>query len=364
MPRSSRRSLLTTGVAAGLAALSGFTGILGSDSGVNEDWSNHVSRRSGGITAHDGSVYIGTAEGLETLDTETGDEGWAFSTQGKKVSSFPVVTDGPVFFGTFSGPSEPPTLYGVTAAGEEHWSAPLPDAGGITTPAITGGTVFAGTGVMGGDYRVVAHDATTGDEEWSVALGSHAIGSSPTASKGRVYIESGGFAAFDADSGDNIWRHETGTTEIGESPYHSPTVGDETVYFSDSTEPEVYALDTATGEKQWMTTVNARPTQSVLDGDTLYVGTTNFSLDDPEGRLYALDTTTGDIRWSVTTGDVPLGGPDVRSGTVYTAGSSTLCAIEDGETAWTHEFENGISAPVVAGDRLIVSDFETVYSLS
>jgi len=216
---------------------------------------------------------------------------------------------------------------------------------------------------MGGEHSVVARDATTGDEEWAVDLNGHPVGSSPTVSEGVVYIESGGFAAFDAASGDLDWRHEQAKTEIGESPDRSPTVGDGTVYFSHSIKPDVHAFETATGEKQWMTELNGRPTQSVLDEETLYVGTGTYGAGEPTGRLYAVDPETGDKRWSVETGPVSLRGPVVRDGTVYAIGQDTLSAIQDGEIAWTHGLQSGATYPVMAGEYVIVDGRERVAGL-
>lgn len=353
VPQFSRRALLGAGVASGAAVLAGCAGVLGgTGASITEDWETRVPGTTGGITTHDGTAYVATENGLETLDVETGDRGWKFSTRHRRTSAYPVVDGSTIFVGTFSAPDKQPKLYAVTTAGKAEWSVALP--GGVTTAAVADGTIFAASGVMGGDYGLYALDAETGDEEWRVSLATHPVGSSPAVSAGTVYIESGGFAAFDAESGDLDWRHERDETEIGEAAHYSPTVGEETVYFSYSMEPEVYAFDTATGEKQWRADVNARASQPLLDDGTLYVGTTNSSLDDPEGRVYALDAATGDERWSVTTGDVPLRGPVVRGETVYTAGSDTLYAITDGEISWSHTFESGISAPVVADEYLIL----------
>jgi outer membrane protein assembly factor BamB len=322
---------------------------------VTVDWETSIPGTTGGLAIHDGTVYAGTEHGLRTLDIATGDQGWQFSTGQNPISSQPVIADETVFFGTLPFRSERATLYAVTTAGEEEWSVSLP--GGVSTSAVANGLVFTASGVMsGGDYGLYAHDVKSGDREWEVPLDAHPVGSSPTVAERAVYIESGGFAAFDAATGELNWHNERANTEVGEAARYAPTVGDGTAYFSHSIEPVVYAFDTATGEKRWMTETNARASQPILDGGTLYVGTTNYSSDDPEGRLYALEATTGDEQWSVATGDVPLQGPVVREGTVYTAGFHTLYAIEaaSGEIEWEYQFDNGISAPVSSDDRLVV----------
>jgi len=360
-----RRKLLGVG-ATGLATLAGCAGVLGSSGPqMADDWTTRVPRTTGGLAAQEGTAYVATADGLETVDVETGDQGWEFSTGNRNASTRPVVTGDTVYVGTFAGPDRSPRLYAISTGGVEAWSVGLP--GGVTTPAVTDRTVFAASGVMGGADGLSAFDAASGDEAWSVSLDDHPVGSSPVVAGETVYLESGGFAAFDAATGDLEWRREREETEIGEAARYGPVVGDDTVYFSYSMGTEVDAFDRETGERQWTAEVNARATQPVLADGTLYVGTTNYSPDEPDGRLYALDPSTGDELWSVSTGDVPLEGPVHRDGTVYTAGFDTLYAVQDGKISWRERFDNEISAPVPAGEHLLLDtptgDSHTLYGL-
>lgn len=350
----SRRNLISTCGLAVVTSLGGCSTVIGENS-VTVEWDTSVSRTTGGLALDGGTVYVCTGGGLVTVEAGTGKRGWEFSTGQNETSSRPVIEDGTVFFGTLPVRDKQARLYAISTTGEEVWNAPLP--GGVSASAVSDGSVFTASGVMsGGDYGLYAFDAESGDRQWSIPLDSYPIGSSPTVAEETVYIESGGFAAFDAESGELNWRIERENTEVGEAARHSPTVSDGTAYFSHSLEPEVYAFDAETGEKQWMAETNARASKPVLNGGTLYVGTTDFSPDNPAGKLYALDVTTGDELWSVTTGDAPLEGPVEHDGIVYTAGHTTLFAIkgDSGEIQWEYEFDNGISAPVLTDEYVII----------
>lgn len=352
-----RRDLLSAGVLGGVASLAGCSSLLGDSSEVTEEWTTRVSRTTGHMAIRDGTVFVCTEFGLQTVDVETGDLGWEFSTGQNRATGRPVVEDGRVFFGTLAGRSTPASVYAVTTTGGEEWNVQLPS--GATSSSIANGTVYVASGVMGGDHGLYAFDAETGAEQWTVPFEEHAVGSSPTVADGTVFLESGGFAAFDPQGGELNWRNERDHTEIGYSGRRAPAVGDGTVYFGYSLEPALHAFDVETGDERWRKLIEMHVdiTKPVLDGETLYVGTTNRSPDHPRGRLYALDAESGDERWSAQTNDVPIEGPVVSDGTVYAAGGKTIYAIDgdSGETLWDYEFDNWISAPVVADERLIVS---------
>lgn len=352
--RIRRRNLISTGGLAVVTGLAGCATMFGGNS-VTLEWDTSVPRNTGGLALDTDTVYVCTRSELVTVDGATGERGWEFSTDQNETASRPVIEDGTVFFGTVPFRDTQARLYAVSTAGEAVWNAPLP--GGATTSAVNDGSVFTASGVMGGgDAGLFAFDMQSGDREWGVPLDDHPIGSSPTTTEETVYIESGGFAAFDAGTGELNWRNERGRTEVGEAARHSPTVGDGIVYFSYSQGSEVYALDAETGEEQWMTETNARASKPVLNGGTLYVGTTEDTHGPQGGTLYALDATTGDEQWSVTTGNAPLEGPVVHDGAVYTSGHKTLFAIksDSGEIQWEYKFDNGISAPVLTDEYVII----------
>jgi outer membrane protein assembly factor BamB len=100
----------------------------------------------------------------------------------------------------------------------------------------------------------------------------------------------------------------------------SPAVVDGTVFVG-SADENVYALDAATGTRQWAfetdDTVFSSP--AVVDG-TVFVG----SLD---GNVYALDAATGTRQWAFETDGSVYSSPAVVDGTVFVGSGQNVYAL-------------------------------------
>jgi outer membrane protein assembly factor BamB len=165
---------------------------------------------------------------------------------------------------------------------------------------------------------------------------------------GTVYIGSydANLYALDAATGDKEWSYTTGN-----AIFSSPTVANGTVYVG-SHDDNLYALDAATGDKEWNYSawyyVKSSPT--VANG-TVYVGS------DDDG-LYAINATTGDKEWNYSTGGNVPSSPTVANGTVYVGSiNDSLYAIDaaTGDKEWNYPTESYVeSSPTVANGVVYV----------
>ncbi|HWF34588.1 MAG TPA: PQQ-binding-like beta-propeller repeat protein [Solirubrobacteraceae bacterium] len=156
-----------------------------------------------------------------------------------------------------------------------YWSFQSTDGHFTGTPAVSGNTVVVGsTGGM-----VDALDATTGRLLWSRAVGQQVNGSAAI-SGGVVYVPV------------NI------------------------VEATGSGQPEVVALDLATGSPRWQTTIDDQPGSDVygspvVSDGVVYIGTSASYAEEhlpavhDRGSVVALDAATGAMKWKTYT--VPVG---------------------------------------------------------
>lgn len=142
------------------------------------------------------------------------------------------------------------------------------------------------------------------------------VSATPAVADGAVYFPDWGgyFSKVDAETGKLIWQHSVpdyvGVT--GSLSRTSPAVSGDTVYIGTQKGARLLAIDTATGDLRWSTTLDDHPyaqlTQSpmVYDG-VVYQGVASSeenAATDPEyecctfrGSIQAVDAATGDVLW-------------------------------------------------------------------
>jgi PGF-CTERM protein len=183
--------------------------------------------------------------------------------------------------------------------------------------------------------------------------------SSPTVVDGTVYVGSHDHSvyALDAATGDKQWQFEA--NDRVRSP---PMVADGTVFVG-SHDQHLYALDAATGDKQWQfeTRGGAVKTSPTVADGMVFVGSDNNS-------IYALDAETGEQRWQFEA-DGRMKSPTVTDGTVFVGSHDQhLYALDaaTGDKRWQFETSGKLkSSPTVADGTVFVgSDDHNVYALN
>ncbi len=234
----------------------------------------------------------------------------------------------------------------------------------VSPPVAAGGRIF----VIDSEQRVSAYDAERGRRQWSVQLKSDhprdktAIGGGLAVAGDQLIVASGfGFvAAMSLADGKELWRRRTDSPMSG-----SPAVIGERLYLT-STNNEVYAIDTKSGEIVWTDQAiaeSARVLASPSPAVSQDLLVTPFS----SGELIAYIPANGRRLWTdtLTTAGrfTPLsaindiaGRPVIEDGIVYAASySGVLAAIDarSGARLWNIAFGSRLG-PVVGGDFLFV----------
>lgn len=345
--RGSRRTVLKTTAALGLAATVGATPAAGQSTGGEVDWDFSTGGTVNSSPTIVGSfVYVGSdEESVYSLNASNAYGRWKFGADGP-VRSSPLVVDGLVFVG-----SDDNNLYALDAeSGEEQWAF---ETGGavVSSPVVVDKTAFVGSR----DGSVYAVNAESGTEAWRYETGGQVDGS-PVVVNGTVFIGSydGTLYALDAVSGEEVWAFETG----GEIQT-SPTVANEMVYVS-SEDSNVYAVGIESGEEQWSESLYrggglTAPTvaEGAFSRDTLFVA--------DNVRVHALNAAVGGPRWATRfAGSDPVA-PTVINNNVYVGDDNAVALdVENGDEVWANDDLSMTSAPTGADDMVFFGSGEDV----
>lgn len=268
----------------------------------------------------------------------------------------------------------PETIHSVDAdTGDENWWFPKPEGGSYQSFTVGDESVYVGL-----EETLYAYDARTGSKRWEETAESWYVDGEYTARNGRIYvpISDTNLRAMNAN-GSEAWvfadssRHLTDVVEIS----------DGTVLVV-SYNNELYAIDDATGEREWAFTESGTGAQTSGHLSPAVVGNTIYHSDSGQG-LYAIDRATGEQSWeysisnsSFTTSPVVTNGVVYliyRSSSVY-SGTETgyLVAVDaaSGKEIWEQRLSDPVDKPfnrvaifftdpTVVGDTIYVMANET-----
>lgn len=224
-------------------------------------------------------------------------------------------------------------------------------------PVVADGRCYVGT--YDDRASFVALDAATGSVDWRADLGDEGALRFPDAAAavvddlvvapfGRVLL------GIEREGGDVRWRRSLA------DGIRAPVVADGTLYVSVGDTGRVVALDPATGERAWRTSIGewTRTGVAVAADRVLAVAGGEES-----GALVALDAADGERRWTNDLGAEPAGRPAVAGDTVYTTTRRDLRALSvEGEERFEFAFDveedagywHGGSSPAVADGTVYV----------
>lgn len=317
----------------------------------NQEWTFEPAGYASSAPAlADGTLYVGTwGKTFYALDAATGEEIWSRDDGHRFGASSPVVVDGTVYVGTVgdgplvvSGPEDESEFEACAflalddETGELQWQyGEFGEKDNIhSSPAVSDGRVY-----FGGEQALYALDTATGDVAWTRNIPTH-TDSSPAVVDGVVYYGAPTAAtaepparvwALDAASGETLW-----TAGIDDGSLRtSPAVAEGTVYVAASS----MRVCTAAGG----------------EGEAECSGVTR-------GRLYALDAASGERQWTARIETDTRSSPAVADGVVYVGCQDGLSAVTtDGEPAWRVTFEGKRddgpyvkSSPAVAAGHVFV----------
>jgi outer membrane protein assembly factor BamB len=235
-------------------------------------WQTRIAPSESSPVVVDGVVFLGDWSGrVYALYARTGKVKWVFRTKGR-IKSGVAVSGNRVYVGSYDH-----HLYALNKnTGRLIWRASAQQRLGkraqfYATPSAAYGRVYVG----GTDGKVYSFGATTGKLRWSHSTGNYVYGS-PAVWRRLVLVGSYSrwFYAFDAATGDVRWRFRANGPISG-----SATVVRGIVYFSTLKE-RTYGLDARTGRLVWQFP-DGKYASVVADPDRMYLVGYH--------RLYALD---------------------------------------------------------------------------
>lgn len=301
---------------------------------------------------------------VRALDTETGEVRWTFEGQ---FLNEPVLADG-LLFVSASSPThregediDPGKLHALDpATGDEQWRfEPRGDSftatSGIETrPVVVDGMVYTST-YDGENDNVVAIDTGTGELVWDTVMEAGWI----EVVDGTVLVSESNYGgrldAFDAATGERQWQVEIDSSYS----FTRPIVANGFVFTTVNNAFRIYAFDLETGSEAWNASGLVAPQVATASDGTLYAG------------LQAIDTASGERQW-VNELDVFLAAPTVDDGIVYVncqggerhADTGVYAFTPSGETVWSHELEFGARyQPIVVDGDLITGSNGEIFRL-
>lgn len=278
----------------------------------------------------------------------------------------------PAFYNTVLTSDNSGHLFAFDATtGDEKWRFTSPN--NMTfTPAFDGKTLYAG-GWSG--YKLYSYayaiDAATGNEKWRLggARENFYFASAPLLKDGTLYAAGAEFMgginfqvsilAVDTATGAVKWVHHTGADNGTTSPI---TISGNLLYYGNGPFRTINALDLATGNKVWTTTLghNTWTTPAVVNG-LLYTGS-------EDGNMYAIDAYNGAVQWKYPTNGWVESAPVVAGNIVYFGSTDSSFHAVDIVThlpRWTFKSRESLwGSPLIDDSTVYVTDNRNVYAIS
>ena len=230
----------------------------------------------------------------------------------------------PVMGSSFPGPSPPDESL------IWHYNTGNPGDLIIVSPTLDSGAVYAGTYTG----RTYALDANTGELLWSFDIERGGSIPPPLAADGTVYVKNkGGLFVLDASTGE-LLSSVPGRAAVSDGTI--TILAASTIAFL-SSDVTVSAVDPASGEQLWATSVQRRTEVPIAPVPTAAGGNVYVS---DERQVHALDASTGEPIWTFDAGE-HLSPPTASDGLVYLQSDVTAYALDEstGEQRWSYDGE-------------------------
>lgn len=222
-----------------------------------------------------------------------------------------------------------PDSHGPTGEPRVRWNASAPI--GLGVPVVDAETVFVPTDTE----AVVALYATDGTERWrSEVPGRHVR--TPAVADDLVCVAGDSLRAFDVGDGSEQWSYDSFEGANG-----GLTASEGTLFFCAN--ESAYAVDAATGERQWSTAITDAPSTygppAVVD-ETLVLRTGGG-----DESIVALDASDGTEQWRTTFGS-NLSVPSGADGTIYVGVERAYTDPYEEETVFAVDVASGERTPL------------------
>lgn len=334
--------------------------------------------------------------GIFALEAGTGEHQWTFGKSGGLSSYTDLAVDDAIYagWGDDALGNGTGSIHAIEFDGTERWGN---DIGSVYhRPRLANGAVYVGSD----DGVVRAFETADGSERWATDFSEDeieiALGMPVAAVDDSVIVTSGTLIALDPADGGVRWRYGDPDDGISDA-----TVRDGVVYAADRDavvaleagdrrwrtpfehnrwirgvtadrvivkhQSDLYGLDAATGNEQWVVENEDRTRVAVHD-ETMYVASSADG-----ARIRAIDLEDGDERWTTQAGS----GEPVRSLQIveHSNGTDHSLYVEtddphlhevtaDGEVVWSESLAGNPRSFVTDGTgRVVVGTETTVYAI-
>jgi outer membrane protein assembly factor BamB len=227
-----------------------------------------------------------------------------------------------------------------TPDGRSGWSVRIPGRRPIATPAYADGLLFVGGGY--GSYRFYAFDATTGEPAWEVQTADDGP-SAAVVARGYVAFNTGSCTVVvcEARTGRVIWEEW-----LGDPLMSQPAIAGDRLFIA-------YPADQRKPLFRPGMTIEQK--RKAIEEAKHHEGGGSF-----QHRMLCADLRTGRHIWEQEIAADVITAPVVDGGHLFMTcldGTSFSLDVSDGSVLWMRG-NQGTSAPLVAGERLIMTQKE------
>ncbi|MDD4873582.1 MAG: PQQ-binding-like beta-propeller repeat protein [Dehalococcoidales bacterium] len=234
-------------------------------------------------------------------------------------------------------------------------------------PVVDNGIVYLGTY----SGKIHAFNVDNGNLLWTYPSEGYVQGiiGGLLINNGIIYFGAVGgvVAALNIATQEIVWHYDTGDTL-----WALPSISGDTLYIA-SFDKKLYALDIGNGEEKWSEPFQTNGpiiTAPVFSNGTIYIGSLDRS-------LYAIDEDTGEKIWSFSTGSSTDNPPEkwfwatpvIANGYIYAPnmdGHVYVLDVRDGKLVTTLDLGNSVSSsPILLSGKVVVATQDgRIYSIN
>ena len=326
-----------------------------------------------GMTSDGKNVYLADGQFVYTVQVNDGKELTTSTVDGPVPMRFPLTadgnmsiygapaltSDGQMIVGNASTLINDHILYSIDpASGAIKWT--FTDAKGIwlAGAAVSADTIYAAAG----DGKVYAIDFK-GKKRWEAAVSTDALWSTPVSDGKLVYVATVAHdvIALDSATGKQRWKMELDNAIIG-----APAIGADGMLYVGTLSGNLYALNAAEGSQVWLTKLQGGIWSTpVLDGNTLYVGTS----DSTAGKFYAINAVDGKLLRTIDDTGAIIASPLItKDQVIYVTETGFINFLDKNGSASVApvKIENAkiYTTPILAGDFILIAPMHAAFTLA
>jgi outer membrane protein assembly factor BamB/subtilisin family serine protease len=263
-----------------------------------------IDTSSATVSADGSAVYASSEDGyLYAISAANGSLLWRYQLSATPACSPTLASDGSIYVKDSGS-----TLYAVNPTGSRKWASTVPGASYASPVVAADGTIYIGTD--GGTLYAI--DPSNGADKWTFSAASAIYTAVAVDASGTVYFGTLGGTVYAVDStGRQLWSHQAASSITS-----SPALGSNGAVYFGCYDHNLYALNSASGAQLWTSPLGGevRASSPTVDSNGLvYVGCY-------DGLVYAINP-DGSLNRTYATGNLVRSSPTLAGGMLYIGSS-------------------------------------------